>query len=421
LRYWIVGGLFVAALVLLGNALMAWRVNAGFANRVAAIRAAGDPASIAELKPPRVPDAENAAVVLDRMRPRLKAFDADYRALLQTPAFIAEIEEFRPGQSMSGEQSAAVERLLASHGDIEERIAQAAACDEYASTADFSFSFQKFVEGQISVQDVRALARLAALRMRLLVDAGRRDEVIARGLELLRLSRLYENEPGLSCFLVSIAVRSVAIRGIAAALYVGPASAESHAALDEELARHDDLAKIQRAVRLERALSVSASMEQMEQATSALPGVLAWAVQRKYAGPLEFYEALLPTLDKPWHKLFAVRRSVFADPGKYGPLAADLAPMIRVTVESGNRDVALVRSMRVLNALVRFAAKNGAEAAGLDDVELPAGAAIDPFSGTPLVVKIADGGWVVYSVDRNGKDDGGVLDPFKDAGLGPDE
>src|SRR4051794_693269 len=79
------GFVMLVALALLANGLMAWRTTARLNGRVAAIRAAGDPASIADLAPKPIPDAENAAAILKKLQPRLDAFSDEYGRFDDTP------------------------------------------------------------------------------------------------------------------------------------------------------------------------------------------------------------------------------------------------------------------------------------------------------------------------------------------------
>ena len=55
----------------------------------------------------------------------------------------------------------------------------------------------------------------------------------------------------------------------------------------------------------------------------------------------------------------------------------------------------------------------------LGDLGLPSDATTDPFDGEPLRVKNAPRGWMVYSVGRNGVDDGGQFEHAADVGVGP--
>ena len=73
-----IGAALIVGLLLVVNAFMSWRVETRFQAKVEAIRAAGDPASIAELKPEPIPAEENAAAHMDKLEPRLNEFSKEY-------------------------------------------------------------------------------------------------------------------------------------------------------------------------------------------------------------------------------------------------------------------------------------------------------------------------------------------------------
>src|SRR5262245_32232984 len=75
----------VLAAGLIFNAVMAWRMKSKLQARVAAIRATGDPASIADLAPAPIPDEENAAAILERIGPRLDEFSKEYAKFYDSP------------------------------------------------------------------------------------------------------------------------------------------------------------------------------------------------------------------------------------------------------------------------------------------------------------------------------------------------
>ncbi len=87
--------------------------------------------------------------------------------------------------------------------------------------------------------------------------------------------------------------------------------------------------------------------------------------------------------------------------------------------QANARSLAVSRALRIENALRQFAEKNGREAMGLDELNLPAAATIDPYSGEPLKLKHTDEGWIIYSVMENGVDDGGEFKQLKDFGVAP--
>ena len=416
-----IGAALIVGLLLIANAFMSWRVETRFQAKVEAIRAAGDPASIAELKPAPIPADENAAAHIDKLEPRLSEFQKEYIAFYKTPLGKA-YEALDEGEPATAEQLAAMKTLLDTYVDLEEMIAAAAAAPFYASTADFSLGFQKFLDVQLPrLTRIKDAARMADWRTEVLMAEGRRDDTVRRWLQLLQLAKLHESEPSLISFLVSVSVRSAAIHGIHRALDAGPVSTEVHEELDRELARQDDPASIEKALRLERAISVSASLEQTSgPAPASWVGLVGWPVKGQFIAPLDFYEQVLPMADLPWpeiQKKFAKGGALSAPTG-HGVLADLLLPAFDAAIRASRRDIALIRSLRIINALQQFAEKNGREATGLAELELPKSAMIDPFSGKPLIAKHIDDGWLVYSVMENGVDDGGDFEE-KDRGLRP--
>ncbi len=143
-------------------------------------------------------------------------------------------------------------------------------------------------------------------------------------------------------------------------------------------------------------------------------------MKRQFIAPLDFYEQVLPLAELPWseiQKQFA-KGGALLSPTGHGVLADLLLPAFEAAIKASRRDIALIRSLRIINALQLFADRNGREATGLAELELPKDAMIDPFSGKPLIATHTDDGWLVYSVMENGVDDGGDFEE-KDRGLRP--
>ena len=69
------------------------------------------------------------------------------------------------------------------------------------------------------------------------------------------------------------------------------------------------------------------------------------------------------------------------------------------------------RCLRVVNALGEYRDRTGKEAESIEQLSLPREAIIDPCTGKPLRIKKTDAGWIVYSLYRNGEDDGGLYHP----------
>ena len=81
-----------------------------------------------------------------------------------------------------------------------------------------------------------------------------------------------------------------------------------------------------------------------------------------------------------------------------------------------------MRCLRVLNALQGRAEKSDPEPTDpqvpkLSQLGLPTEATIDPFTGKPLHVKRLPEGWLIYSVGKDLKDDGGEVEDDVEAAL----
>jgi hypothetical protein len=405
----------VLGVLLIANAIMVWRTTAHENAFKAAIRAQGDPASIADLKPEPIPDDQNAAAQVAALSAELKAFEKEYVAFLENTA---------PGKAYdrsdalpTAEQAAAIRNLLDKNDAMRKAIDRAAACDAWASVADFSVGHTVFVEQLLRrVQNFRTVMRYARLELDVLAAEGQRDKAVGRGIDMLKLSRLHESEPTLVAYLVSVAVRGTAIDGIEKTLAAGPVSADARRALDEELARADRPGQFAAILRLERGAAMDASLAQL----GPVSRMLGWPAKRYFLGAYEMMGEVIALSDGPWTEFRKHTKNWGArdvDTG-HGVLANLLAPAIAASVAARDRDLGLIRSLRVLNALQGFEESEGRQASGLKDAGLPDEATIDPITNSPLLATRGERGWTVYGVGKNEKDDGGNFEDWLDVGVG---
>jgi hypothetical protein len=423
-KRWGIGLAILFALALIVNGVFAWRADWQLRSRLAAIRVAGDPASIAELAPQPVPDEENAAAILRKMEPRLEAFGSEQGRFFDTAVGQAYDEARDRGEPPTVEQIAAIRAILENYPDVDAAIVKAAACERYASQLDFSLNQRKFVEAIIAHQSVvRTAARYKSWKMEVELANGQTEAAIEHGLQILRLGRLYDNEPSLVCFLIGTAVRQIAAQALYDALSMGTIAARTHGTLDAELARQDDPDRLRRAIVTERALAtgwydaVTERLEFFRFASKAL----GWPLKNYQTGSLALMSKQLELAGKPWHevrKQFGKGDSPIP-PSGHGVMADLLMPALSAAFEANARNIAQLRSLRIYNSLRQFAEEHGREATGLDELKLPADATIDPYSGEPLKLKHTDDGWIIYSVMRNGVDDGGDFIELKDFGVAP--
>jgi hypothetical protein len=421
-----IGLALLVAVLLIANGFMAWRTESQLQSRIAAIRAAGDPASIADLAPEPIPSAENAAAILAQLAPRIDAFSKEY-AQFSTSA-MGEAIDVRDdkGEPLLPEQLSAIRAILDKYPDIPAGLSDAAKCEKYASTADYSVDHVKFLDEPLKGQTgrIRNAARLLEWRAEVLLAEGKNEAVVEQGVDLLRLARLHDAEPMLVSYLVGVAVRNYAINMLYDALAAGPVRAELHLALDKELALHDTPQRIVHALKTDRAYSASvAAKAGVNPAFTQVPfygGLIDWPMKRHFIGAMDYLDAQIALVGQAWPNVNKqIGRAGASGETGLGVMADLLIPAIQASYEAEARITATMRALRIFNALRQHRAEHGREATGLDELSLPASATIDPFDGQPLKLKNTDEGWIVYSVMKNGVDDGADFKALKDYGVAP--
>jgi hypothetical protein len=422
-----IGLALLLAVLLIANGFMAWRTESQLQSRIAAIRAAGDPASIADLAPEPIPNGENAAAILAQLAPRIDAFSKEY-ARFSTSA-MGEAIDVRDdkGEPPLPEQLAAIRAILDKYPDIPAGLSAVAKCEKYASTADYSVDHVKFLDEPLKGQTgrIRNAARLLEWRAEVLLAEGKNEAVVEQGIELLRLARLHDAEPMLVSYLVGVAVRNYAINMLYDALAAGPVRAELHVALDNELALHDTPQRIVHALKTDRAFSASVAMDAsanpaLNQMAPFYAGLVDWPMKRYFIGAMDYLDTQVALVEQSWPNASKqIGRAGASGETGLGVMADLLIPAIQASYEAEARITGVMRALRIYNALVQFRAEHGREATGLDELSLPASATIDPFDGQPLKLKNTDEGWIVYSVMKNGEDDSGDFKSLKDYGVAP--
>jgi hypothetical protein len=420
----VVGLAVLVGMAVLAFVFMAWWTERRVQSIIAAVRAAGDPASIGDLAPQPIPDGENAAVFLERLGPRLDAFSKEYARFSDSPVGKA-YNERDPGDAATAEQIAAIRGILEKYREIPTWLAEAAD-EQYASTADFSLDHQKFLDQWLKnhAGRVRTAARFLNWRNEVLLSKGKHEEAARQSVELFRLARLYDAEPLVVNYLVGVAVRGIAANMLYDALAAGPVAPETYAAVEKELSLHDTPQRLLHALKTERAYGLNVVED-----AGMVPGgganrpfyldLVAWPVKLQYLSAVKYWDVQIPLIQKTWPK-------PNTQVGKFGPEAKDLGtmaelmvPALQAAYDAESRIVAVIRAMRVFNALAEYRIANEKEASGLDELRLPPAATIDPYSGEPLRLKSTGDGWIVYSVMKNGVDDGGDFKEMKDFGVAP--
>ena len=410
----------VAIVLMASYGLYRIRTGGKLEQRLEKLRAAGEPVSFADLAPGPVDPKEDAAAQLATLTPQLTAFAKEHVAFLSSTPLGDSFRGGRErGEAPTMEQVDAIRQILSHYPNLAKAIDMASRCEGYASPIDYDVPDSQVVNEITSLaKDRRTFARFLSWQITVLLADGQRDEAVETGLVILRLARHFDHEPGLVNTLISIALRAQAAEDLNRVLRAGPVGETARKHLDEELHRHEDLLRFRRAWQTERVVNLSASQ-------SVGPGGLlsTWFTGGMAVDMLDYYESAIPVLCEPWYvshdKVRDLASTASTLPSVSGRMLALLTPAIESTYVAYHRNIAVLRSLRIVNALTAYAQRHGHEASGLDALDLPDSVTVDPFSGERLRLRMTDNGWVVYTVFTNVKDDGGDFRNQADWGLGP--
>jgi hypothetical protein len=414
-----IGLAILVGILLLANASYSWWIGRQLEQRLAALRAAGEPTSFAELAPEPIPLEQDAAAQLAQLAPELEAFSKEHGLFFKSPLSDSYDERCDQGLGPTPEQLDAIREILANYDDLLQGLHRAVACPGYASQIDYSVGYPQMMEVLLQPSsDVRTAARFLRWWITVQLADGQVDEAFRTGLMILQLARIHKEEPALVNGLVAIAVRRVGIEGINLALRAGPVSTELRQQLDQDLERQDDPQRIVHLFKTERPLNLSAAQGMFAEAWW-----LPWIGKGVQLDMLEFYDRLLPVMAQPWHlsnlKIGQLEKMASHHTPMSGTLNTLMLPALEAGLVAVSRDVAFIRSLRIMNAITAYTQREGKPPTGLEALELPAASTIDPFSGKPLKLKQTEHGWVVYTVYQNRTDEGGDFKGQTDWGLAP--
>ncbi len=96
-----------------------------------------------------------------------------------------------------------------------------------------------------------------------------------------------------------------------------------------------------------------------------------------------------------------------------------LLPAIQQAREARDRNITIIRCLRVLNAVQSKPRIDGSKRFSIGSLELPKDAISDPYTGNDLTMKSTERGWIVYAFGPNSVDDGGSVGDGSDIGVAP--
>ena len=239
---------------------------------------------------------------------------------------------------------------------------------------------------------------------------------------MLRLARLGERVPTLIGYLIAVNCRTTAVQISDLSLREGPITSQTHDLLDAELARVDAVRGYRAALASERATGPPWFRDFYDKLgnTRFRRPILWWTKMNDYYAYLTQFDEPMQLIEQPYRAV-SERIATMDDARLGGVVSEFLRLAVGAVIKVMYRDIALVRCLRVLNALKRREQGGNTDEPQLDGLGLPSEVTIDPFTGEPLKMLKLESGWVIYSVGRDLKDEGGKINLFRDIGLGPEE
>ncbi len=413
------------AIGLVANACFVWITDIRLERQLAEIRAAGEPITLADLAHKPIPPEKNAATYLRQAEAEVEAInnevycDPDY---LHGWGKVWNGGQF--GLPLPPNGIKAVRKALTAHPKTILLLEQAAACPDYDAGFGYTCSPGTFIVRTLPGNQVfRRSGDMLQFRAYLLAAEGNYDEAVRTALVISRLGRLYERNPGLVPYLIAITLQGTANDAVNLTLHTGPVAKAVRNALDAELTLQDRMDGFLWAMESSRPIELDWFQ--------AYPMRSFWLINRglwnqRTSDYLDQMQVVLPLLRKS--SPYRETRKAFGTPVQSIPDDKRMDLLVKQpflwygpVYESVTGHRAKVRSLRVLNALQAHVPAGSKTIPKLSELGLPAETTTDPFTDEPLHVTKLPQGWLVYSVGRNLRDDGGKLDygPDCDVGVGP--
>ncbi len=404
----------------IGTGLSRSRAAANLEAKIAMIRAMGDPADLADFKRDPLPAERNAATYLWQARKDLDAVQQVLDAL-EDPVQ----EDLYSRFCLTPSTSNGIRSALKGRPNLVPLLLQAADCDDVDFELNVDQGTEPFFESlERTIVPLREARNVLLGHVLVLLADDQPAEAFKVALSMLRMARLGERVPTYVGYLIDVEARFKAIQAADRCLRAGPIDRALRDALEAELAQVDSIEVLRSALTNERAVS-SAHFDEFYGALISSTSktnnpVLPRAAALDKLAYLESFDEPLGLISKPYGQVATAIRAC-DDHQTGGVVTAMVRPAIGAAFDCANRDLAYVRCLRLLNAMQMresIGASNQNVFAGID---LSKDVTIDPFTGGQLIARDTPGGWLIYSVGDDLKNDGGKLNQMRDVGVGPSE
>jgi hypothetical protein len=406
---------FAGLAIIGGGALVVryWWIGRQVEAETAKLRAAGQPASLIDLAHASTPADRNAATFLRRAQPEMQALAFEIESSHDKQPDQDQDSEADEWNLFSAPLQESMAKAFASHPTVLPLLDAAAACDDFDLERDYKLPAQAFNK---TLLDDFGLIKDAARTLRgwALLEASRDrpDDGLRACATLFSLAKLYDRDPFLMRRLMAIAVRSVALQTSNTILQSKPTSSEAREVWSKS-AKLDDLApRIRAIIATERAVGVSTLREM------PVPYQLAWlnAELTSFLGVMGAYWD--DASSAPDGQRMRTKGNSLA--ASAAPLTKLMLPAVQAWQDAEVRTMAETRCLFVLLAALDQPEIGDKPAPSIDDLTLPDPLSIDPYNGGKLTLRKVPGGWLIYSVGTDLKDDGGqVVNHLTDVGIAP--
>lgn len=417
--------LLIGLMILVIVTFFVWRFHARaqVAQALAAIRAAGFPATGAELDDwyPPVDESENAALVLGAVIDRI-AVPPDDDTLAKLP-WLGRAEAPKPGESYDTETLAVMRQSLADNATILSEIHRGAGMDRARYPLDLNEGFSLILW---HTSGLRKAAHLMAVEAAVHAADGDADGAAKAAGAIFGIAHTLKDEPLLISHLVRIAIDQVGVQVVERMLGRVTPSDQALQRLIQRIDHNEDDNSLQRALAGER-VCVSEAFGLMPAQLEDLagrPAPLLWA--HTLAGTLDVDHLVFLDLMGDMVDAAALpadqRQKAFDDvTRRIESLKQFPALLTRQFIGSYDRIVVHdnhTRTMRRLAmaalAVERFRIAEKRLPTGLDEItpKYLDAVPIDPNTGRAVMYKVVGKGFIVYGAGPDKIDDGGK--PFVD-------
>ncbi len=412
----LVGAAFVVGVA--GWKLANLAANLRVTGELDALKRQGHPVALAELAPQAVPAENNAATFLKMAQPEVTALDKQVLAVVDEESSVDQ-DAFFFGR-VNDTILQAMRTALAEHPETVPALIEASHMTAYDPQLDLTDAKSVFDGVQSAMLSAQATIRV--LRYHALVQLADQqfEPALDTCLAMFRLIRLYQQQPTVANYVMTLAARGTAIQLTNRILRSGPVGDAPRASLDAELTQHDLVRDCRVALGQERAVGVARFQERI---ANPHPSQSAWfgTITYQQLHYLELIQAMIDVVDRPYADA-AARQKVLDLYQQSGAATKEFAPAVQTVQQSTLLTLTHLRALRVLNAIQRREAQGIQDTPQVTDLGLPAEVIVDPYNSNSLILKRVPQGWVIYAVGIKLQDGGGQnLGEYKhqDIGLEP--